>query len=412
VPVFFSAWLSEFLSGHRLSMENEVRAIEPEALVRTSRAELEHALVDKYRLDPPDVDFEAKRQLPKREQRMIPSRYGGPPISRSTLAISVHVPCSGNIDLLRYCPSRYTLSDFSAETDGASSLVFEFEVPLGDPTEMTREIDGQINERLRYWPEMVRTLRAEVETFNEALPASVKGTVEHFLDEAQRFAKAQDMIDIPLLERRDAVAEAISLTPKRIALPAPSLREPNPHLDDVSYGMLLDRLRIMGQAIERVPGPFVDLPEEALRFFFLVVLNSQFGLEGTATGETFNAGGKTDVLIRWSNQNLFVAECKVWDGETTVAEAIEQLFGYLTIRDLRAAILLFVRTRDFTKTMSTAIARAKKHDCFERDDGAPEDEARLVFHLPQDHAKKVTVALLGFHVYKRPGRAVLVLDQG
>jgi hypothetical protein len=145
----------------------------------------------------------------------------------------------------------------------------------------------------------------------------------------------------------------------------------------------------------------VNLSEETLRFFFLVILNSQFGLEGTATGETFNAGGKTDVLIRLNNRNLFIAECKVWDGESTIGKSIDQLFGYMTVRDTSAAILLFVRTKGFTKTMAKARARAEQHDCFERAETAPEDEGRFIFHLPQDQARKVSVAVMGFHVWAK-----------
>lgn len=226
----------------------------------------------------------------------------------------------------------------------------------------------------------------------------MKGIVTHFLEAAQRFAKVQELINIPLLERSDAVAQAVSLIPKRVVLPSPSLREPDPRLLAESYEMLLGRLRVMGRAIERVPEPFANLSEEALQFFFLVILNSQYGLEGSASAETFNAGGKTDVLIRWNNQNLFIAECKIWGGEATVSKAIDQLFGYMTVRDTRSAILLFVRTKDFTKTMAKALARAKQHPCFERSEMAPEDEGRLIFHLPQDDAKKVTVAVVGFHV--------------
>jgi hypothetical protein len=46
-----------------------------------------------------------------------------------------------------------------------------------------------------------------------------------------------------------------------------------------------------------------------------------------ATGETFNSKGKSDILIRNGNANLFIAECKVWNGKNKFVESIDQLFG-------------------------------------------------------------------------------------
>lgn len=41
--------------------------------------------------------------------------------------------------------------------------------------------------------------------------------------------------------------------------------------------------------------------------------------------ETFNSSGKTDILIRVENRNIFIAECKFWRGPKSFGEAIEQL---------------------------------------------------------------------------------------
>jgi len=42
------------------------------------------------------------------------------------------------------------------------------------------------------------------------------------------------------------------------------------------------------------------------------MLNTHY--EGGATGETFNAAGKTDILIRVEDRNVFIGECKWWSG--------------------------------------------------------------------------------------------------
>lgn len=85
---------------------------------------------------------------------------------------------------------------------------------------------------------------------------------------------------------------------------------------------------------ERSPKAFEQMGEEDLRSHFLVQLNGQY--EGRATGETFNFQGKTDILIREGDRNVFIAECKFWHGEKQLLETIDQLLSYLSWRDTKA----------------------------------------------------------------------------
>ena len=106
--------------------------------------------------------------------------------------------------------------------------------------------------------------------------------------------------------------------------------------------------------IERSPGSFASLDEEAIRTHFLLQLNGHY--EGLATGETFNSSGKTDILIRTDNRNVFIAECKFWRGPKSFTDAIGQLLGYLSWRDSKCALLIFNKTKD-----SSAV-RQKMHE--------------------------------------------------
>ena len=69
----------------------------------------------------------------------------------------------------------------------------------------------------------------------------------------------------------------------------------------------------MVNIMERSPKVFHNIDEEALRTRFLVQLNGHY--EGGATGETFNYGGKTGILIRSEDKNIFIAGCTFWVGE-------------------------------------------------------------------------------------------------
>lgn len=96
-----------------------------------------------------------------------------------------------------------------------------------------------------------------------------------------------------------------------------------------------------------------------LRDHFLLQLNGHY--EGGATGETFNASGKTDILIRAENRNVFIAECKFWRGKKAFDEAIDQLLGYLTWRDSKCALIVF------NKTWNSGAVRQKMHEVMSGD---------------------------------------------
>ena len=76
-------------------------------------------------------------------------------------------------------------------------------------------------------------------------------------------------------------------------------------------------------------------------------LNGQY--HGAATGETFNCKGKTDILIRHQDKNIFVAECKFWEGYEALIKTTNQLLSYTTWRDTKTALIIFSRRIGFHK---------------------------------------------------------------
>ena len=107
------------------------------------------------------------------------------------------------------------------------------------------------------------------------------------------------------------------------------------------------------------------MPEESLRDVLLVVLNNQFGPAG---GETFSRSGKTDILIPYQGESgvVFIAECKWWHGSAKFTRAIDQLLGYLTWRDTKAALVLFIDRLDATAAITKAAASIEAHPIFKR----------------------------------------------
>ena len=98
--------------------------------------------------------------------------------------------------------------------------------------------------------------------------------------------------------------------------------------------------------------------EEDLRNVFLILLQTHF--EGSATGETFNKKGKTDILLKHGSEIAFIGECKVWRGSKKYEEGVDQLLGNLTWRDSKAALLIFVRDTQ-VKTVLKGIRETTEH---------------------------------------------------
>jgi hypothetical protein len=146
------------------------------------------------------------------------------------------------------------------------------------------------------------------------------------------------------------------------------------------------------------------LDEEKIRDLLLVLLNAQF--EGAAAGEVFNAAGKTDILIRAGDRNVFIAECKIWKGPKTIRDALGQLLSYLTWRDTKAALLLFIRTGESTTIITKSIAEIEGHANYKRtrdtaDDGEHYD---FILHANGDPNREIRLAFLPFALQDTQGQ--------
>src|SRR5277367_4943587 len=102
------------------------------------------------------------------------------------------------------------------------------------------------------------------------------------------------------------------------------------------------------------------------------MLQPHFGLDGSATGETFDAAGKTDILVRYQNQNVFVAEFKFWRGSKQHLETIDQLLSYLTWRDSKAVLVYFAEGKEIAAPLKAIEDTTPHHKSFVAFDGKRE----------------------------------------
>ncbi|MGH3951443.1 MAG: hypothetical protein ACRDSE_20375, partial [Pseudonocardiaceae bacterium] len=171
--------------------------------------------------------------------------------------------------------------------------------------------------------------------------------------------------------------------------------KPKPAMSEQDYRAALEVPHNSRNALERSPSLVSKLKEEEIRDILLINLNAHF--KGDAAGEVFNGAGKTDILIRVEDRNIFIGECKVWAGPSSMDEALEQLFNYLVWRDTKAAILLFIRNKDVTAVINKAVKKIEDHPNFkrrapQRDDDRPE----FTMQAQDDPAREIHLALVPF----------------
>ena len=171
--------------------------------------------------------------------------------------------------------------------------------------------------------------------------------------------------------------------------------ELNSTIADEDYEAALQVLIHARSALERRPALTAAMDEETIRDILVVALNPHF--KGNALAEALNGRGKTDILIRDRDRNVFIGECKIWGGPKTVEKALDQLLSYLVWADTNAALLLFIRNKDVTAVMDSAVACIEAHqNCLQRISRGSDNRVDFLIHANGDPEQKIRLALLPF----------------
>lgn len=181
----------------------------------------------------------------------------------------------------------------------------------------------------------------------------------------------------------------------------PVFEETNiPSISDKAYEELIKEINIFGHNLEKYKGLYSKFDENGFRDFFLPHLNS-ISKQYSATGETFNKVGKTDILIQDNkSDNLFVAECKIWHGEQELLNAIDQLIErYVTWRDECTALIIFNKqNKDFSAVLSKAKNSMEKHPLHVNTNKENlESSISYTFKNSDDPNKKIKLELIIFN---------------
>jgi len=394
------------LESLKTGLKDEIQHLDRERLLKTNEDELCKYLVSKYTLEAPVLHDDKKVAHPAEDVDIdVRGRFDyaiidddEPHIVKGT-SITIAIPFEGDGHLFHFRPSAYSLS-------GIRGTVVGNEIHLryrGLPQDMsTEKIKKDMDQDISRIKDYLQTISRDAETHNKSIEVEVKTLVTA---RKERILKDEGLVGglgIPIKRReQDDATYFVPVARRKPVIERPKMQEGTatrePVLQEEEYNHILELISWMALVMERSPQAFRDMDEESLRWQFLVPLNSHY--EGLATGETFNCTGKTDILIRYEGKNVFIAECKIWHGQKSLSEAIDQLLGYASWRDTKTAVILFNKNQNFSAVLSQIQEAVKGHSCFKRELGKHgETSFRYVFHQPSDEARELLLTVMAFNV--------------
>ena len=329
-----------------------------------------------------------------------PSNYHTEP-GKSYLknVIKYHIPFSGDPNLLKTRASSYALS-LPRITIEDKCICFEIINFNFTADKIKQSADDTVNSIVNQNGNTSKDLNS----FNSRIESIANQTFDARKKQLLKKNDLMSSLGVPVRKANDT-PEIFSIPVKRtkviLTKSKPVVTEkgykPEPAMDDTIYLQILDVIHGVGKQFERLPSTYSGKEEEHLRDHMLLILEPNF--EGSSTGETFNKNGKTDILMRHESSNVFIAELKYWRGKKSFLDTISQLLGYLTWRDSKAAVIIFVKNKEFSPVLKTVKETAIEHSnyfrfCSEQEEGW----YHYKFHINEDQNREVKLAVMLFHI--------------
>ena len=315
--------------------------------------------------------------------------------------IRVEIPYAGSVELWHLTSNAHRLSFPmgepwpSADNPNVGLLCLEYSLPLSN---VEQEAKQRFEQDLADIQRHIDAQAQEIEHFHQQLQQQVSAAIKEQRRHLSVVEKIPQLLGVPL-KRNELAPEWPDALQPTVVKPLRASAAAEPELLEEQFAHILKIIRLEGMSFERAPTTFQHFGEEALRDIILAHLNGHY--EGSATGETFNKSGKTDIHIPIDGRSAFIAECKVWKGRKSVIAAIEQLQQYLTWRDCRAAVVVFNKHVAGFHGVLTEVSQWLAHhsELVALDTTSFDNEWRLTLRSAEDPQRLIHVQLMVFNLY-------------
>lgn len=393
--------LTELLRQQEAKLEAQIDQESDDYISNVDEEAYVKYLVDEYSLDTPYLDFD--NISASTGKKLVPAEqfpYGQFNVRKGHSyqkgVVIFHIPCNGDVNLLPYYSDNFIVDNGPLGYIQDECLCFEI-IDFYDDLTRVKQLSQPVISNIKT---LASKLIREIKNYNYSLDWEVRRKIE---ERKNKIKNIVQVLGVPIRKRENL--------PASYAIPTHRSRKPislKPQaavqggkieysLDDVLYLDILQVINDYGKVFEQYPSTYKDKREEELRDHFL--LNLQPRYKGAASGETFNKTGKTDILIRYENTTVFIAECKFWHGRKGYIETINQLLRYLIWRNSKAAVVLFVRNKDFSTVLQEVKAATPAHPNFIRFVNEQDETwINYIFHINDNPNREIKLAVLLFHI--------------
>ena len=366
----------DFISIKNKDVKNEIERLTNEEICSSTLEDLEEYFYDRFKIDLIEIERDINyilydAQETKMKQYNHWYRSGGYGEQQYYIVdaykIVYKIPFEGDSDLLYITPSTYTLSYYEVDNviaptdEKEGQIIFSqtYERSVIDSKEnMIEFITKEFNSKLSAYFNAIDNVNSDITNkYNSSLKGEVRKHLEIRLQKAENYLSLREKLNIPLeLNKNAPNTRPIRLkkVKKNKAMPLPKLKTASVEysISDDDYNNIKSIINLSCISMEKTARTFCKLQEEELRDVILASLNTHY--LGTATGETFNKRGKTDIHIPFENKSAYIGECKIWTGKGAFSKAITQLFSYMRWRDTKTSLIFFnKKNKDFPNILKT-----------------------------------------------------------
>ena len=380
--------VSSLIVRHKEKIENEIEKLNEEYLLTVNLDEVIQYFVDTYFFNVPTL-----------QNNSIEIAQDD---NNQHLLVKIYVPFEGDPKLFNVSPSSKSNIhiDHTIEVTEREVIIIiniDGRIITNDTLRVKEIIDKIINNI----DKNLSSLRTDLEPHNQTLQGNIHKRLIDLKNEFESKNKFISSLGFPLRKRENTpLTYVVPTIRKKVLSTLPvnsSVTKLDPVIELSEYENILNIINNMVMVMEKSPNAFKNMNEEDLRYHFLVQLNGQY--EGQATGETFNFEGKTDILVRYEGKNIFIAECKFWDGPIKLTQTIEQLLQYTSWRDTKTAIIIFNRTKSLSAVLKKISPTIENHQNYIRTlDSKSETTFKYIFRHRDDPERELYLSVLVFEV--------------
>lgn len=314
------------------------------------------------------------------------------------LSLTFYFAYSGDSNLFKCQASTFSLSGYPEMELLNDYLVLNYEVPLNqmqsdaDKEKLMKQVERDVSSI----KQGASYVNSDVSAFNHSLRQSALNMLQSRKKKVEQFYSVSKLFEVPV-KKNDYASTHIPVQRKIQPISKKYNDFPNYYISDKEYSDVLLTIKHNGSTYERTPTSFKSLHEEDLRNMLLAALNGTY--QGSATGETFRKNGKTDICIECENRAAFVAECKIWKGQSKIDEALKQLDGYLTWRDCKTALIFFVRNKEFMSVLDVAKQTLTAHPSIRQVKEIDRNEFECSYISNSNVGQLIKIQVILFNLY-------------